>query len=124
MLKQIPGLVLSASIAFAGVAQAQTVTPLVPAAPTAPTIGGTPTTRPSMPMPSMAMPMMPGPMAERVGTSSMTTGEIVTIGVGVVAGVVLFQSAMWHGMTIVGAVVGGYVGEYLYNTHTAPKTGA
>jgi hypothetical protein len=52
----------------------------------------------------------------------MTAGEIAAIGVGAVAGVVLFQGAMWHGMVIVGAALGGYVGDYLYGMHTADKT--
>ena len=114
MLKRLLGLVLFALIACAGVAHAQSTT--APAAP-----NGTATTKPPVPMSSMSS-MMPG-MASGSGESvTMTAGQIAAIGVGAVAGVVLFQGAMWHGMVIVGAVVGGYVGDYLYGMHTAGKS--
>ncbi len=107
-MKRMLGLILFAFISTAGVAHAQSA-----AAP-----NGTATTKPAMPMP-----MMPG-MTDRVSgeSSSMTAGELATIGVGAVAGVVLFQGAMWHGMVIVGAVIGGYVGDYVYNWHNSGKT--
>lgn len=111
MLKRLLGLTLFALIACAGVAHAQSATS--PAAPS-----GTATTKPPIPMASM----MPG-MGSKSGDSvTMTAGQIAAIGVGAVAGVVLFQGAMWHGMVIVGAVVGGYVGDYLYGMHTAAKS--
>jgi uncharacterized protein YcfJ len=119
MRKLIPGLALSASLAFAGVAQAQNVTPTTPAAPSA---TGTPTTRPSMPMPPM--PMMSAMADKPVANSSFTTGELLTIGAGVVVGAVLFQGVMWHGMTIMGAALGGWVGDHVYTSHVADRTGA
>jgi hypothetical protein len=109
MLKRLLGLVLFALIACAGVAQAQTTT-------VAP--NGTVTTKPPVPMSSMMPSMAPAPSE----TVTMTAGQIAAIGVGAVAGVVLFQGAMWHGMVIVGAVVGGYVGDYLYGMHASGKS--
>jgi hypothetical protein len=99
MLKRLLGLILFASLACAGVAHAQSAT--------AP--------KPPIPMPSASAP-------SANSTVTMTAGEIAAIGVGAVAGVVLFQGAMWHGMVVVGAVVGGYVGDYLYGMHAADKT--
>lgn len=110
MLKRLLGLILAASVACAGVAQAQ-----APAAPS-----GTATTKPSS---SMSMPMM-GDMAvpNRPEGEPLTASEVAAIGVGVVAGVLVFQGAMWHGMVIVGAALGGWAGDYLYNMHTAAKS--
>lgn len=109
MLKRLLGLILFASIACAGIAHAQTTT-------VAP--NGTATTKPPVTMSSM-MPAMGSGSGETV---TMTAGQIAAIGVGAVAGVVLFQGAMWHGMVIMGAVVGGYVGDYLYGLHTGAKS--
>jgi hypothetical protein len=116
MRKLIPGLALSACLAFAGVAQAQNATPAAPSA------TGTPTTRPSVPLPPM--PMMSGMADKPVMNSTFTTGELLTIGAGVVVGAVLFQGVMWHGMTIMGAALGGWVGDHIYTSHVADKTGA
>jgi hypothetical protein len=111
MLKRLLGFVLAASLACAGVAQAQG-----PAAPS-----GTATTKPSTP--SMSMPMM-GDMSvpNRPADAALTASEVAAIGVGVVAGVLVFQGAMWHGMVIVGAALGGWAGDYLYNMHATAKT--
>jgi uncharacterized protein YcfJ len=118
MRKLLPSLVLSAAIAFTGVAHAQP----------APT--GTPTTRPSItvPLPSVSLPSST-PAAVTVtdqsgNMSSMSAGELCTIGVGVVVGAVLFQGVMWHGMTIMGAALGGWVGNYIYNRNEVQKGGA
>lgn len=113
MLKRLLGVILAASLACAGVAQAQS-----PAAPS-----GTATTKPSTSTPSMSMPMM-GDMSvpNRPAGATLTAGEVAAIGVGVVAGVLVFQGAMWHGMVIVGAALGGWAGDYLYNMHAEAKT--
>jgi hypothetical protein len=108
MLKRLLGLVLSAFIACAGVAHAQSAT----------SPSGTATTKPAAPMP---MPMMSGMMPNSNSTDGITAGQVAAVGVGVVAGVVLFQGAMWHGMVVMGAVIGGYVGDYLYNLHEEKK---
>src|ERR1700709_2845649 len=117
MRKLLPSLVLSAAIAFTGVAHAQT----------APT--GTPTTRPSItvPLPSVSLPSSTAPVTvtDQAGNvSSMSAGDLATIDVGVVVGAVLFQGAMWHGMTIMGAALGGWVGNYIYNRNDVQKAGA
>jgi len=112
MLKRLLVLILSASIACAGVAHAQSATPSAP--------NGTSTTRSGG---TMAMPGMPGmPVSNTSSNDAITAGELAAIGVGVVVGVVLFQGAVWHGMTIMGAMMGGYVGDYFYNAHNAAKT--
>lgn len=112
MLKRLLGLIFCASLAFAGMANAQSATTAAPS--------GTATTKPAAPMP---MPMMSGMMPKGSDSSDgITAGQVAAVGVGVVAGVVLFQGAMWHGMVIMGALVGGYVGDYLYNLHTDKKT--
>ncbi len=119
MLKRLLILTLSTSIACAGVAHAQSV---------GSTPNGTATTKPgttmTMTMPAMpAMPGMPTITASSNGASeSITAGELCAIGVGVVVGVVLFQGAVWHGMTIMGAMMGGWAGDYLYNSRAAVKT--
>ena len=109
MLKRLLGLILATSLACAGVAQAQSPAP-----------SGTATTKPST---TMSMPMM-GDVAvpNRPSDATLTASELAAIGVGVVAGALVFQGAMWHGMTIVGAALGGWVGDYLYNMHASAKT--
>ena len=73
-----------------------------------------------MPMP-MPMPM-PGMAGEAQDSSrALTAGELAAIGAGVVVGAVLFQGAMWHGMTIMGAALGGWVGDHIYATHWAAQ---
>lgn len=128
MMKLLPVLALVAGVACAGMAHAQGANPAAPATPgpAAPgTAPGTATTRPSAmaPMPGMAPMPMPGmgagrAMMDRAASSSITLGEVAVIGVGAVAGVMLFQGAMWHGMTVMGAAVGGYGGFYLYTLLT------
>jgi len=105
MLKRLLGLIMFASIACVGVAHAQ----------------GTATTKPAAPIAMPAMPAMPTVTVSDSG-QSMTGEQLAAIGVGAVVGVVLFQGAMWHGMVIVGAAIGGYVGDYLYTSHTSTKT--
>lgn len=97
MKTHIFALALLASVASTGIAQAQTPTPA------------------PMPGMTMTMPAMPA------SSFSMTGTEIVTVGVGAVAGAVLFHATMIHGMTLVGAVVGGWLGEMYYGHHVAPK---
>jgi len=111
MLKRLLGLVLTIAIAFGGVAHAQSAN--------APSTGGTQTTRPAMP----PMPMMGMMGSDRNPNSPVTAGELASIGVGVVVGAVVFQGAMWHGMTIVGAALGGWAADYIYNWHTNEKSG-
>jgi hypothetical protein len=116
MLKKLLALILFASIGFAGAAHAQS-TATTPAAP-----NGTATTKPGGTMAMPAMPGMPGMAASGGSGESITAGELCSIGVGVVVGVVLFQGAVWHGMTIMGALMGGWAGDYLYNAHAPAKT--
>lgn len=99
MNKQLLGLALVASIASAGLAQAQTPSASPPAVP-------------SMTMTTPAVP---------AATLSMSRGELATIGVGAVAGAMLFQATMIHGMALVGAVVGGWVGSVFYGHYIAPQ---
>ncbi|HTC12305.1 MAG TPA: hypothetical protein VK726_26385 [Acetobacteraceae bacterium] len=113
MLKRLLGLTLAVSLTCAGVAQAQS-----PAAPS-----GTATTKPSTTTPSMTVPMMGDvSVPNRPAGEALTASEVAAIGVGVVAGVLVFQGAMWHGMVIVGAALGGWAGDYIYNMHVAAKT--
>ena len=110
MLKLLPGLVVSASLAVAGTAYAQN---------TGSSAAGTPTTRAPM---TMTMPA--GPAGTEASSSVVTTSELAAIGAGAVVGAVIFQGAMWHGMTIVGAAIGGWLGDHIYSTHWAnAKTG-
>ena len=95
MKTQILALALLASVASTGIAQAQTP--------------------PAMPGMTMTTPAVPAT------SFSMTGNEIITVGVGAVAGAVLFHATMIHGMTLVGAVVGGWLGEMYYGHHVAPK---
>ena len=97
MLKRLLGLILLASIACAGTAHAQSLT--APAIP-----GGIAATK-------------PGGAVER-WSETVTIGELTAIGVGIVAGVVVFEAVAWDGLGIVGAVVGGWAGDYYYHVHT------
>ncbi len=94
MKNHILAFALLASVASTGLAQAQTPTPA--------------------PMPGMTMTMP-------TTSFSMTGKEIATVGVGAVAGAVLFHATMIHGLTLVGAVVGGWLGEMYYGHHMAMK---
>lgn len=88
MKKYIFGLALLTSVAAAGVVQAQTAG-----------------NAPAMTMTTPAVPST---------TFTMTGGEIATVGVGAVAGAVLFHATMIHGLTLVGAVLGGWLGDMYY----------
>ncbi len=109
MSKYLLGLTLFASIACANVAHAQgTPVPLPIPAPSA-----------SAPSPGAAA--RQGVAATEQWSASLTVGELAAIGVGVVAGVVLFDGIVWDGFSIVGAVLGGWAGDYIYKTHAASK---
>ena len=105
MLQHLLGLTLFASIACAGVAQAQSIT--TPAVP-----GVTITTKPGTP----ALPPSAGSIERTLG--QMPVGEFAAIGVGAVIGVVLFDEAAWDGLVIVGAALGGWAGDFIYRATT------
>lgn len=105
MRKQILAMGLLASVVVASAAQAQTPAPTQRAAPPA---GG----EPSMTMTTPAVP---------AASYTITYGELATVGVGAVAGATLFHATMLHGLTIVGAVVGGWLGDMYYGHYIAPK---
>lgn len=116
MNKQLLGLALVASIASAGLAQAQTPSASPPAVTrTTPAVPSITMTTPAMPSMTMTTPAVPA------ATFSMSRGELATIGVGAVAGAMLFQATMIHGMALVGAVVGGWVGSVFYGHYIAPQ---
>ena len=101
MLKHLLSLTLIAFLACAGVAHAQ----------------GTVIPAPTPPNPAAAVKQ--GIAATERWTDSLTAGEVVAIGVGVVVGVTVFEGMAWDGLVIVGAVVGGWAGDYFYKLHTA-----
>ena len=99
MLKRLLGLFLLASIACVGVAHVQS--PNAPALP-----GGIAATK-------------PGAAIEH-WSQTVTVGELASIGVGIVAGIVVFDGVSWDGLSIVGAVIGGWAGDYFYRVHNTP----
>jgi hypothetical protein len=101
MLKNLLGFTLIASIACAGVAQAQSIT-------TPPLPSVTITTKPGTP----ALPPTAGTIEHTLG--QMPIGEFAAIGVGAVVGIVLFDEAAWNGLVVVGAALGGWAGDFLY----------
>jgi hypothetical protein len=109
MSQRLLGLTLLASIACTGVAHAQGTAAPMP-----------------VPVPSASAPS-PGAAAKQTLAAteqwgaSLSAGELAAIGVGVVAGVVLFDGVVLDGFSIVGAVLGGWAGDYIYKTHVASK---
>ena len=50
----------------------------------------------------------------------ITLREVAVIGTGVIVGAALFHAVIGHGFMVVGAVVGGWLGDWYYGTHEAP----
>jgi hypothetical protein len=111
MLKRLSGLTLFASITCVGLAQAQSVTtPAIPSVSTPAIPSVTITTKPGNTLAN----------AERT-LADLPVGEIASIGVGAVVGMVLFDEAVWDGFVIVGAALGGWAGDYLYRMSYGPR---
>jgi hypothetical protein len=121
MLKRLLGLTLLASIACTGLAQAQSVT--TPAVPSITTPGITTPAIPSVTITAKPASSIPGATTLR-SLADMPIGELASIGVGAVVGVILFDEAVWDGFMIVGAALGGWAGDYLYRTNYGTKPAA
>ena len=101
MPKRLTGLllVLSVTVSAAGLARAQT-----------PAGSATPAPTDSLPAPAAAADSSP---------RLFSVNEIVAIGAGAIVGGMLFQATMVHGLALVGAAAGGWLGDWMYNQHPA-----
>jgi hypothetical protein len=106
LMKNLSAFALSALLLSTGVGYAQSTTPAPDAPMTMP-----------MPPPPAATPK-PAVVAVTHGgeTYRISAGELAAIGVGAVVGVTLVHAVVGHCVMLVGAAVGGWVGDWWYNT--------
>ena len=101
MSSRTVALALSLSFAAAPMALAQSTPTPTPA----------PTTI-EVPVPKM--------ISEMASDRMLPLREVAAIGTGVIVGAALFHVIIGHGLMIVGAAVGGWVGDWYYGTYPAP----
>jgi uncharacterized protein YcfJ len=77
-------------------------------APTAPTVPTVPPTEPKTTMEMQWSAMIP-------------VREVAAIGTGIVVGAALGHVIIGHGFMVVGAVVGGWIGDWWYGAHPMPS---
>jgi hypothetical protein len=64
-------------------------------------------------------PMMAPAGAEAGHTCTLSVRQVAAIGAGAVVGATLFGVAIGHGVVVVGALLGGWAGDWYYGTHMA-----
>lgn len=78
-------------------------------------------TAPAVPPPEpKAMMEMPKTTMEMSWSAMVPVREVAAIGTGIVIGAALGHVMIGHGFMVVGAVVGGWIGDWWYGAHPMP----
>jgi hypothetical protein len=77
----------------------------------------------STPAPAAGDVPPPKLMTDMMSERMLPLREVAAIGTGVVVGAALFHVALGHGLMIVGAAVGGWIGDWYYGSYPAPVPG-
>ncbi len=107
MASRTAALAVAAVLASTALAHAQSAPP-APAAP-------------APPAESKTLMEMPKTMMDMQWSAMIPVREVAAIGTGIVVGAALGHVIIGHGFMVVGAVVGGWIGDWWYGTHPAPS---